>query len=207
MNTTTETMHHHLTRETALKWAATGSGMESIEAVATIALAIVGLAGVFSTAMAAIATIVIGVAILTESGAISSAQLGEVAGVERADRGPSAEVLGRMAGTVLGILPRVGVVPLTLLSVGLIVFGAAFLLSGNPVFQAGYGAAGSGGRALAGLGGLVLGILAVIGEAPLTLVLAGLLSLGATALFSGSVFGLRAAAEGREYPAPSSSAT
>jgi hypothetical protein len=54
---------------------------------------------------------------------------------------------------------------------------------------------------LIGLGAVVLGILAVIGLSSLTLVLIGLLSLGASALFSGSAHGTRMLAESRKYPA------
>ena len=47
-------------------------------------------------------------------------------------------------------------------------------------------AVASGGQVLVSVGAIVLGILALIGLAPLTLVLVGLLSLGTAVLFSGS---------------------
>jgi hypothetical protein len=68
--------------------------------------------------------------------------------------------------------------------------------SQNPWFTS-----ASSGQMLIGLGAVVLGILAVIGLSSLTLVLIGLLSLGASALFSGSAHGTRMLAESRKYPA------
>ncbi len=75
MNGTTQThaiQAQPAQHESALKWAAGGSMMEAVGAIATIALAIVGLAGVFSPTMASIATIVIGAAILLEGGAMGA---------------------------------------------------------------------------------------------------------------------------------------
>lgn len=202
MNTTTETIQHPIQAST-FKWVAGGSMAEAIGALATMALAIVGLAGVLSTTLAAIATIVLGAAILVQCGAFGagvavSRTVGE-AQVESA--GLSAEFLGGVTGIVLGILALLDVAPLTLLSVALLAFGASFLLSSSGSIwfnQAGYGtsvsrvgAANNGGQVMIGLGALVLGILAVIGLAQLTLILVGLLSLGAAALFSGSSAGAR----------------
>jgi hypothetical protein len=194
MNTTeTHAIEHAPARETssASKWVAGGSMMEAVGAIATIALAIVGLAGVFSATMAAIATIVIGAAFLLESGSFSAAQLSSRSGeFEGASGGTSAAFLGGVAGIVLGILALLGIASITLLSVAAIVYGATFLLSG--VGQSGNLAAAAGGHTLVGLGAAVLGILAVVGLSPLVLVLVALLSLGAGALFSGSAQGAQA---------------
>jgi hypothetical protein len=134
-----------------------------------MALAIVGLAGVFQSTMAAIAAIILGASILNESGI-------HLAGFRRYFALPMEEeagtkILGGIAGIVLGILALLGVAPLSLLSVAIIVFGGAFFLGGNP---------------LAGVAGIVLGILAVVGVDPWTLILVGLLTLGSWALLSGS---------------------
>jgi hypothetical protein len=107
-----------------------------------------------------------------------------------------------VTGIVLGILALLGVVPLTLLATSVLVYGAAFLLSASWTSPAtipatGYQAGeapflGSSGHLLVGLSAAVLGILAIIGQAPLTLTLVGLLCLGTGAFFSGSSVGTRA---------------
>jgi len=156
---------------------------EAIGAIGAVVLSIIGLAGVLSNLMAAIATIVVGAAIL-------------IVGLRRLPspraRGFTTEFFAGVAGIVLGILALFGTFTQTLLAVALIVFGASFLLGGFefwqwPGVQGGEGEAemvgfGSGGHVLVGLGALVLGILAVIGLSPLTLILVGLLCIGAVAL-------------------------
>ncbi|HEV2394699.1 MAG TPA: hypothetical protein VG146_20295 [Verrucomicrobiae bacterium] len=192
MNTATETIQHQSMRESAFKLAAGGSLVEAIGALATIALAIVGLAGVFSPTMAAIATIVIGASILIEGGSFGAVTTRESASVtERTEwsGGMSAGFLGGLTGIVLGILALLGVAQMTLLSVAILTFGASFFL-GSMSFMSVMPAT-VGGQVLVGLAALVLGILAVIGLDPLTLVLVGLLALGAASLFSGAAFGAK----------------
>jgi hypothetical protein len=202
MNTTTETMQHRATRESGLKWAASGSAMEAIAALATMALAIVGLAGVFSTTLAAIATIIVGAAILIEGGSFSAGAFAARGYAADVGAGLSAQALGGIAGIVLGILALLGVAQPTLLSVAVLVYGAAFLLSRMEFAQT-FAASGSvelpwreagSGQVLIGVAGVVLGILAVIGISSLTLVLVALLSFGAAALFSGSALGAKSVA-------------
>ncbi len=192
MNTSSETIHHESVGTSSLRWAASGSAMEAFGAMAGIALAIVGLAGVFPSTMAAIATIVLGAAILLEGGSYGASQVVRTGTTEMQTArsgGISADLLGGIAGIVLGILALLGVDALTLLSVALLVFGASFLLSSFSAAEVNPMA--SGGGVLIGLGAVVLGILAVVGQASLTLVLVGLLALGVHALFSGTTFGAR----------------
>ncbi len=171
--------------------------MEAVGAFATIALAIVGLAGVFSSTMAAIATIVIGAAILIESGSFGAASVAVHSDVGtrtfEAAEGMSAHFLGGITAIVLGILALLGVASGTLLAVAVLALGAS-LLTGSlntQMFVGSYHARPFGGMVLIGLAGVVLGILAVIGLDPLTLVLVGLLCFGVGALFSGSSLGAR----------------
>ena len=195
MNTTTETIQHPV-RETTFKWVAGGSMVEAIGALATMALAIVGLAGVLSATVAAIATIVLGAAILLECGAFGAAAAVSPTEAQVEGGGLTAEFLGGVTGIVLGILALLGVASMTLLSVALLMFGASFLLS-NQGTQFGYRSLGQArgfsgnGQVMTGLGALVLGILAVIGVAQMSLILVGLLALGTAALFSGSSLGAR----------------
>ncbi len=181
----------------ALKWVAGGSMTEAAGAFATIALAIVGLAGVFSGTMAAIATVVIGAAILIESGSLGAASVAvrSETGTRTFEmgEGASAHFLGGIAALVLGILALLGVASETLLSVAVLALGASLLIGSlnTQLFIGTYQARPFGGMVLIGLAGVVLGILAVIGLDQLTLVLVGLLSFGVGALFSGSALGAR----------------
>jgi hypothetical protein len=199
MNTTTETMHHP-GRLTAFRWMAGSSAMAAIVSLAVIALAIVGLAGELSAPLAAIATIVVGAAILIEGGAWEAGALSfqTAAGQTRQaalKEMPSAEALGGIAGIVLGILALLGVAPATLLSVAVLVFGGTLLLSGSAFPERAWAAGPADGRFLLGLSVTVLGLLAVIGIAQLSLILVGLLVLGVAGLFGGSAKTARAVEE------------
>ncbi len=144
MNMTTETLGDQLRTESTLKVAAGGSMMEAIGALATIALAIVGLAGVFSSTMASIATIIVGAAILIEGGSVgaSSWALSRSSSASTTKTqtavggGLGAQTLWGVAGIVLGILALLGVSQLTLLSVAVLVFGASFMLGSFASAQA-----------------------------------------------------------------------
>lgn len=176
---------------TTLKTITGGAIMESLGAVATIALAIVGLAGAYAPTMAAIAVIVLGAAIWIEGGAFAMSHA-EAVGTERRSQawteGVGAEFIGGLAGIVLGILALLGIAPMTLLAVATLALGTTFLLS------SGLGI-GSGSQIVFGLAGAVLGILAVVGLNSLTLVLVALACLGASALFNGASTSARFAAE------------
>jgi hypothetical protein len=166
--------------------------METIGSIATIALAIVGLSGIWSTVMAAIATIVVGAAFLSEGGAIGASALARSSNFETVDleasTAPSGAFLGGVGGIILGILALLGIVAPTLLAVALIVFGATFLVSSVSMG----GMWSTGGQVMGGLAAIVLGILAVCGVSELVLILVGLLVLGGTGLFAGSLLGVRA---------------
>jgi hypothetical protein len=125
--------------------------------------------------------------------------------------GTSAESLAGAAGIALGVLSLLGVVPTLLCSVALVVFGAGLLLSGaensrmrslgidhQGVSEATgrlIDAAASfslGSDALVALGAITLGILALLGFAPQTLVFVGTLCMGFVLLLSSSSLGARA---------------
>ncbi|WP_442756283.1 hypothetical protein ACNHKD_06615 [Methylocystis sp. JAN1] len=200
-----------------------GGLIDAIGGVATIVLAICGLVGVAPAYMTAIATIVFGVALLIQGGAMVSeyAQIAFPAGVGTTG---SAENFGGnslavvflvgAAGIVLGILALLGINSGTLTPVAVIAFGTALLLSSNAVWHlfllrratrmsalsagqsqfiggeilASEMASGSAGlQALAGLAAIVLGIIALAGNAyDMTLNLTALLALGATLVLTGS---------------------
>lgn len=209
-------------RETRmLEVAGAGATAGALGAAGAIVLAIIGLTGSLTEAMMPIATIVLGVAILLDAGAVGAryrrlvGQTWEGARRERTARlavggGISAGSLGGIAGIVLGILALLGFSPMLLCSVALVVFGAALLFGSAArsrfasVSTLWHGASEStrrvvdeavgvsaGGEVLVGVGAIVLGILALLGFQPMTLVLVGLLSVGVAVLMSGSALGAR----------------
>ena len=192
-------------KEWALHGAERVSFTEAIGAVGAVVLAVVGLAGILPQTLAAIATIVVGAAILMEGRTTASRSHSTVSRVvgemQPLSGGLTVEFIGGVAGIVLGILALFGTHPETLLAAAVIVFGATLLLAGAALAQwtrmmefrlhervndVGRDAAmSSGGETLIGLGAIVLGILGVIGLEPLTLILVGLLSLGVAVLYNG----------------------
>ncbi|HUI95790.1 MAG TPA: hypothetical protein VLX44_08565 [Xanthobacteraceae bacterium] len=190
-----------------------GGLVDAVGGVATVVLAIVALAGIHQEVLAPIAVIVFGAALLIEGGAMTSdfAQIGLPAGISAEQFGAgglSTLFLVGAAGIVLGVLALIGIAPMVLTSVAIIAFGAAAVISSNSVrqlyqlrsaamrmmapqsgssFLAGEMASGSAAvQLLAGLTAIVLGILAVTGTNPVTLILSALIVLGAAIVLSGS---------------------
>ncbi len=128
-----------LSRETA----SYGGFADAIGGVATIVLSIIGLAGLRPEMMVAVATIVFGVALWIEGGAMLSEYTRIIfpAGVRAVSierfggAGLSAHFLVGAAGIVLGVLALLGIAPTVLTSVALIAFGAAMVLSSNSVWH------------------------------------------------------------------------
>jgi hypothetical protein len=193
-----------------------GSVAEAIGGIATIVLAIIGLAGLFPLALAGVAAIVLGAALLLQGGAVAarfSKLLQETVGTRltggQLGGGMSAEFLGGAAGVVLGILALLKIFPLVLLPVAVIVFGGALLMacgtmtSLNELVVERHGFASNvtrrvaadmmggatGAQALVGLAAIVLGIIGLVGTFSLTLTLVGLLCLGASVVLSGASLG------------------
>lgn len=187
-----------------------GSTAEAVVGAGAVVLAILGLANIWPGYMASIATIVVGAALLFQGGAIASrySDLAQRTGGSEIGGGVSAEILGGAAGIALGILALLGIMPATLTPVAIIVFGGALLigsaatarLNSLTTFRMSERARdvtrgaiemASGTEVLVGIGAIVLGILALLGMAPRTLVLVALLALGAAVLFSGSAVSSR----------------
>jgi hypothetical protein len=201
-----------------------GGLVDAIGGVATVVLAILGLVDVAPPTMVAIATIVFGVALLIQGGAMLS-EYAQIAFPAAARSSMSEQFGGNSlalvflvgaAGIVLGILSLLGIQSGILPPVAVIAYGTALLLSSNAVWrlyqmrrmtaesqaaiagQSGYQfggemlasemASGSAGiQAIAGLAAIVLGVLALAGDAnDLVLNLSALLALGATLIMTGS---------------------
>jgi hypothetical protein len=194
-----------------------GSMVEAVCGLGGVVLAIVGLAGLLPMYLLAIASIAVGVAFLCEGGAIAARwsnllrmEGGTTSEETELGSGVGVEVLGGIAGIVLGILALLQLVPLTLMAVAAIVFGATLLISSATTMQLnslhieGFSwpdrarrvarealKAAAGMQVLAGLACGVLGIIALVGTYPLTLPLVAMLCAGAAVLLSGAAVSTR----------------
>lgn len=190
--------------------------VDALAAAATVVLCILGLSGIFPSVLAPIAVITMACAMLIKSSGVASRlnwlvrETGNRAGSSaELQAGMSAELLAGAAGIVLGVLALIGLVPTTLSEVAVIVFGGALLLGSGETYRVsqlgpiGYGESSAayaarmaaetaaGGASLAGIAAVVLGILAITGVHPLTLVLVALLCLGGAMLLAGAAISTR----------------
>lgn len=189
-----------------------GSMAEGIAGIGAIVLSILGLSRIFPEIMLPIATIAVGAAMLFQGGATTSrfsSLLGTAAkgrmDISELGIGITIEFFGGAAGIVLGVLSLMGIYPMTLLPAAAIVYGSALLLGSRVtahlnsewiatteereivrnVSQAAIAAASSV-QLLIGLGAITLGILAITGMSPVTLILTAMLSMGFADILSGT---------------------
>lgn len=189
-----------------------GALAESVGGIGAIVLAILGLAGILPFYMIAVATLAVGASMCLEGGAIAARWRALVSRMdsrgELIGAGTSAELVCGAGGIVLGILALVGILPMVLLPVAAIAFGGALLVSSGTAsrltqFRSGSGprstsenrmaeeslAAAAGLQVLVGLGGVVLGILALLADGQAgwqALTLVALLAYGAAILLTGT---------------------
>jgi len=213
MNTTTQVSNRTLFFEATIgRSAAAASG-----GAAAIVLAILGLAGIYPMFMLAVATLAIGVTFLFKGAAavadfakaLKHTRTGNLQEIEFGG-GMSAEILAGGAGIVLGILTLLSVVPLALSACALLVFGGGLLMSSGVTHRLNQvkiatssaddtaqriaeeaTAAANGAQVLTAIGAVVFGILSLVGLAPVTLTLIGLLSIGAVTTLTGSAIGAK----------------
>lgn len=194
-----------------------GGAADAIGGIATVILAICGLAGTNPPFMAVIATIVFGAGLLIHSASLrahySQALLapGEEAFSGDGGGGFAGLFVVGAAGVVLGVLALLGVEAGVLSPAATITYGGALVLGGGAARRlqalrhatatadeltsetmiAGEMACGAANiQALGGLAAMVLGILAVLDNTPNDLVfnLAALLTLGVTLILTGTTF-------------------
>lgn len=189
-----------------------GGFVDALGGIATIVLAVIGLSGVRSLDLLSIATVVFGAALLIQGGAM----LTEFAAIDATPQSNAVSAGGGMgalfgvgvAGIILGVLALLGVRSAILDAVSAIAFGGALVVSSSAVWQllttrsmasrfnggtsmlrvvASEVATGSSSlQGLAGLGVIVLGILAVSGILSLDLTLIALIVAGASIVMTGS---------------------
>jgi hypothetical protein len=124
--------------------------------------------------------------------------------VEAAGAGATTEAIGAAAAIVLAIIALAGLLPMPLMSVVTIVLGAAILVdaasvglrydrlvraSGEDRALRGELGGGISAGSIAGIAGIVLGILALLGLTPVTLCAVALIVFGAALLFASAAKG------------------
>ncbi|WP_363350805.1 hypothetical protein [Methylocystis echinoides] len=134
-----------LTRDaiTAENAAAYGGLIDAVGGVATVVLAICGLVNIAPGPLSAVATIVFGVALLIQGGAMVSeyaqvtfpAEMDEASADSFGGNSLVTVFLVGAAGIVLGILALLGIQSGTLTPVAVIAYGTALLLSSNAVWR------------------------------------------------------------------------
>lgn len=217
MATASEHTGDYVERKMSMELVGGSSAAEAIGGIGGLILAILGLAGVLSLVLAEVATIAIGASMLVEGGIVGARirkLLSEVGGGTAATAevggGMSVEILGGLGGIVLGILALLGIVPTMLMAASVVVFGSTLLLSAGVTARLNALAfestgmhetakrvaseavtAASAVQVLLGLGAITLGIISLVGVAPLTLVLVGLLVSGSAVTVSGTALASR----------------
>lgn len=187
------------------KVAAGTSFVEGLAGVGAIALAIIGLAQVYPVVLASVATIVLGSALVFESGAVGArfSSLRETTTLSYWG-GIATNFVCGVGGIALGIIAVVGVKPMVLVPIAAIAFGFALIVDStinarlntleSQVASESFSestASPYGIETLAGLGAIALGILALVGISPLMLSLISMLAVGAAILLAGTVVGGR----------------
>jgi hypothetical protein len=212
LQTTHEAGHEELVENSVRRTILSGSVAEGFLSGIALVLTLIGLSGIYAGYMLPIATIAIGAAFLVEGKAISSrfSRLLAETSKDRLERtefnaGLTSEFLGGSAGVVLGVVSLLNVYPMVLVAVALVVFGITLMLSSGltvrlNTLESESGeesrrfkriaheamTASAGGELMLGLGGVVLGIIALSGILALTLNLVGMLIISVSAFVTGA---------------------
>jgi hypothetical protein len=205
----TITPGHHVPEHA---WEHTALRTELLLAVGAVVLSIVGMAGVFPMYLAAISIMALGAVLLFQGATVAwhfSDLLHQAgaskAGVAEVGGGITTDFIAGMAGIVLGVLGLIGIASMTLLAAAVVTFSATLLMtSGESAWLHSFEAkddermrqlmyfmtsAAAGAQVLVGLSGLVLGILALVGIAPMLMVLVGAMTIGASVVLRSSAIG------------------
>ncbi len=207
-----ETTMHDRENKNLVRAVASGSSSEAISGGAAIVLTILGLANIAPSLMMTISGIVISVGLLFEGGMVASEYSriisrsgnGGLSSFEFGG-GLSAQVIAGGAAAVLSVLGLLGLATNVLMPIAAIVIGGGVVLGSgvmsrlNNVKIATSGdtevtkraaqeavTASAGAQVLVGLAAMVLGILGLVGIAPVTLTLVAFLAVGTSILLSGA---------------------
>jgi hypothetical protein len=188
-----------------------GSTTEAIGGAAAIVLGILGLLGILPISLASVASIAVGAGLIAAGATIAGRYERALVGTGTEPTASRREIAGGLgmeavagaAAIVLGILALLGRDSVLLLAVSAIAVGAGLLMASGSMarleslirweyarsseprsHEVIYASAGS--EVIVGVGAIVLGILAIVGFDPITLILVAILSIGASLLLSGS---------------------
>jgi hypothetical protein len=179
--------------ETAAKTRTGNASAELLLGGGAIVLSILGLLGLYPATFAKICAIAVGAGLVSHGMSATASKRRSAAGERhgvRADLG--GEAIGGAAGAVLGILALFGILPAILMPVSAIVLGGSMLLGapsqaekvGGSVVQTARASAGI--ESIAGVGAIVLGIIALLRIGPnVPLTLVAMLALGGAMLLTG----------------------
>ncbi len=190
-------------------WVESGSTIEALGGAAAVILAILGLADISPLAMLAVASIVLGGALLLQGGLVAT-EYTEI--LSRFEGGPyaefggglGAEALAGISAIVLGILALFGLDAQNLMAIAAIVLGAGMALSAGVASRLNsvkidISKGSSEAKAVAheavtgasftqifvGLAAVILGVLALLNISPEVLTLVAILGVGVSTLLSG----------------------
>lgn len=181
---------------------------EGIGGAGAVVLGILGLIGIMPLVLDSVAAIALGIALVMGTIVIGTEyrrmfNKAPYRVRQRAADALALQILTGIGATVLGVLALLGIDSVPLLGVASIVLGAALLMTssalskvqshteegkseaGEHLFPTAFNIASSW-NLLVGIGGMVLGILALSGVSPVTLTLISVLSLGTGVMITGS---------------------
>ncbi|MEN6457744.1 MAG: hypothetical protein ABFC63_02340 [Thermoguttaceae bacterium] len=204
-------------RQVSLEVVGSGSMIEAAGGFVAIVLSIISMAGVAPAHMIAVAGIVVGLAMLVDSGSVAGRfwqlpvemSTGRWAATQLAT-GITAGFLGGLAGVVLGIVALTNITVWALLSVSILVFGAVLLIASDMTLRMNYleatGAEGqaspsptghhatliaAGVQVVLGAVAVLFGVLALVGIAPVALTKIAMLIIGISMFVSGTAIARR----------------
>ena len=188
-----------------------GTTLEGIAAGFAVAMAIIGLVGMYPTLLVAASIIVVGIGLFFEGTAISAKFKELVAattrgesGKEEVSGGAAIETLGGLLAIALGVLAILEFVPATLIPSAIIVIGACMVLGAATNVRMIYlsiarpeqssldkmarhaAFSATGLQVIIGFGAIALGILALLDISPLLLSLIAVLAIAGSMLLSSS---------------------
>lgn len=188
-----------------------GFSSEIVAGAAAVVLAILGLADVGSQYMTSVTTIALGAALILDGAAVAAEYSRILSGsgegtLQKLELGGGlgTQIAGGIAAVVLGVLGLANLAPIALPAVAAIVLGATMIFSSGVTARLNAFkietasehemakrvardalSATAGTDVLVGLAAIVLGILALVGFAPVTLTLVAMLALGIAVLLTG----------------------
>jgi hypothetical protein len=192
-----------------------GSVVGMVAGALAVILAIIGLSGVHSLGMVAVSVIVVGLALLVESGIMGAEYSNLLAHVGKDNitrmevgAGLGVEGVAGVVAVIFGVLALSGVNPGAMVAIGTLLLGVGVMFASrlhdrirsmridptverdemDRVTRELLGTA-TGAQVLVGLGAVILAILALVGFAPITLTLVAVLAIGASILIGGAMLG------------------